>query len=342
MESESARRSEDLDGKIQAMSTEVSEALSLVEKQIADGQSHTRSNVSDLERRLQSSMTSVQSRLREIASGLSRVAEPTVSPAPAVATVQARQPAEPAAAAERTTAPAPEAAPVDPQDLVIQKHMKDGMESFRGSRYAEAAKSFSEALTLQPENVDARLYRAASSFRASPGDSSGYAKIESDLRIVLQSRRDDALAAETLGMVYAEKGHWKEAADRLSQAAALEPQNTRILREAATCAFYAGEQEAAESYADKACTSAPNDAEVWREAGRVYESGGKHGEAARRFTRSLSLEPKNASTKLDLGRAYLAAGERQKGIETLDALIQEHPGTAAAAAAVKELKALGQ
>ncbi len=344
IEKDSTERLEKIESQTQDIASRLDQALAAVEEEIANSQVRTRTNVNDLESRLQKAMSSVQGNLREISAGLkkSAAAAEAVRAAPAAAQAPASPPAQAEYPAQDAGQAAVKAPTVDPQDLLIQKRMKDGLERYRESKYGEAAKLFGEAVGLQPENVDARLYRAVSSYRASPGDSAGYQRIESDLRIVLQSRRDDALALETLGMVYAERARWDEALEWLSQAVSCEPGNVRTLREAASCAVYAGEGGAAESYIDQACQSAPADAEVWLEAGRVYAAGGKYGEAVERFSRSLSLDPRNASAMLDLGRAYMAMGEKQEGTEVLKKLIQEHPGTEAADLASKELKASSQ
>jgi len=340
IEKHSAERFDRIESRTQDISSRLDEALAVVEEEIANSQVRTRSNVSDLESRLQKAMSSVQGNLREISAGLkkSAAAAETARTVPAAAQAAAPPPAQLELPAQDAGQAAVKAPPVDPQDLLIQKRLKDGLARYGESKYGDASKLFGEVVGMQPENVDARLYRAVSSYRASPGDSAGYQRIESDLRIVLQSRRDDALAMETLGMVYVEKARWDEALGWLSQAVSCEPGNVRILREAASCAVYAGQGGAAEAYIDQACESAPEDAEIWLEAGRVYAAGGKHGEAVERFSRSLTLDPRNAPAMLDLGKAYMEMGEKQKGTEVLKKLIQEHPGTEAAALASKELE----
>ncbi len=308
-----------------AVNDRLDKALSALEKGFADSRARTEKDVNGLEGRIQRSMSSVQSRLKELMAQTRSASTPSPSPVSRGSTALAEAP--------QTDAPEQR----DAQDLPLIQTWKEGMDLYREARYAEAVKKLASVVDKQPDNVEARLYKAAATYRARPGESSNYGKIESDLRIVIQTRREEPLAMEILGLVNAEKGRWQDSLDWLSQAVALEPENVRLLKETAACAAYAGKGDLAESYWDRACAVSPKDAFLWHEAGRAYAADAKYQEALQRISKSLDLEPGNAQAKLDLGRAYLKMGEQKKGETVLKELIQSHPGTDASMAAAKEL-----
>jgi tetratricopeptide (TPR) repeat protein len=327
-----AERYQVLEAELGEVSARVEEIAPAMEQEIATTRDRTLSGVNRLENRLAQSLSSVQGRLKDLSGIVNRPVPERVAEAP-VSTPAPERAAE-APVTSLAPAPSPRSAAdaaqlkVAPQrfaeeDLSLIQAMKDGAERYRASEFAEAAGLFQKVIEKQPDNLDARLYYAASLFRANPGESSNYPKIEQNLMIVLKDRREDSLAMEILGLVSAERGRWLEAVEWLSQVAAREPENASILHETGICAFYASQYRTAQKYLDLACAASELKAAFWFEAGNAYSADDAFNEAAVRFEKCLAVDPRYIAAHLKAGLSYQALGKWDDALIHLNAYLSE-------------------
>lgn len=211
---------------------------------------------------------------------------------PATASV----PAAPATPSAPSTPPASATPPASSeQDLFATRRMKEGLALFESRKYGQAQKSFLEVISAQADNVNARLYYAASLYRVNPADAANYPLIEKNLRLVMSTDAENLLALETLAMVEVERRKWSGALENLKLLIALQPGNGAFLKTAGYCALKAADLQAARSYFESASRLSPGDGEALISLGDCESSLGN--------TPAAEQDWKAALSTLDLGTA---------------------------------------
>ena len=212
---------------------------------------------------------------------------PAAPPPAADRTASAATTATELNASAATTASVSPAAPTE-QDLSAARRMKEGLALYESRRYGQAQKSFLAAIESQADNVDARLYYAASLYRANPSDTANYPLIEKNLRQVMNTDAENPLALETVAMVEIERQKWTDALVHLRLLAALQPGNAAILKTAGYCALKIADIAAAKSYFEAASRQSPADAEALSSLGDCELSLGNASQAEQDWKAALS------------------------------------------------------
>ena len=140
---------------------------------------------------------------------------------------------------------------------------------FERGQFKEASSKFALVLEKQPANMDLRLKRAASMFHANPSDTFGYSTIERDLKSALETRGENPIALEVLGLLATECREWSKASAYFRRLLAIAPHNVSYLKEAAESSLHAGDLEAANAYVEEAVRLFPQDEEAIALAARV-------------------------------------------------------------------------
>lgn len=70
------------------------------------------------------------------------------------------------------------------QDSVVEKMIKDGNEAFAKKQYSESYEFFSNVLKYHRDNIDIRIKKALSLYKANPMNSSSYKEILEDCKII--------------------------------------------------------------------------------------------------------------------------------------------------------------
>lgn len=272
MEARSEQRDSRLQTEFQGISQRLDDLPGGMRTEIAAARRGARGEVGRLGSRLSGKLDEMASQLKSTQSPAvaAKAPEPAAAAAP-IATPAPEPVTTPASAPVTAPAPAPVAAPApatpdesqaSATDLLVIRQVKQAKALFEAGKYAQAQKVFHAALALQPDNMEARLYYAASLFRASPADASAYPTIEKNLRFVLSSDGEDPLALEILGMVAMERQKWTEATDYLRRLIVVRPENERFLKTAGYCALKTGDIEGARDYFMSAVDHAPSDGEA--------------------------------------------------------------------------------
>ncbi len=166
--------------------------------------------------------------------------------------------------------------------------MKEGMALYESRRYGQAQKSFMAVIESQADNVNARLYYAASLYRANPSDTASYPLIEKNLRLVMNIDAENPLALETLAMVEIERQKWAVALGHLRLLVALQPGSAVFLKTAGYCALKVADIPSAKSYFEAALRQLPADAETLSSLGDCESSLGNALQAEQDWKTALS------------------------------------------------------
>jgi Flp pilus assembly protein TadD len=200
------------------------------------------------------------------------------------------------------------------QDLVLAHALQRATELFGKRQFAEAARILTPFTSQGAAVLDVRLYSAASRFYANRSDSSVYAAVERDLKVVLKTEPENLTALEAMGSLRLEQGRWVEALDSLSRVILFKPTDADVREKAGACAQAAGDLPQARAHFDTAAALRPGDAELWYSAGNACALAGQHEEALARFQKCLSLKPRHRGAGVgaahclnELGRSEEAA-----------------------------------
>ena len=216
--------------------------------------------------------------------------------------------------------PSPVLAAASPaeEDLAAVREAGEGAALFASGKYDLAQKTFSRILARRPDDSQARLYYAASLYRANPGDTTRYVQVEKNLQAVLDADPRNVLALDTLSMMEVERGRWPDALAHLWQLLALQPENTRFLKAAGYCALKVGDPAAAHQEFHAAARLSPSDVEALTSLGDCEWTLGEAADAQASWKAALALlDPGSpagarASTELrvKLARTGFAEGDR--------------------------------
>jgi tetratricopeptide (TPR) repeat protein len=215
------------------------------------------------------------------------------------------------------------------QDLAVQKAIGSAQDLYRAARYMEAVRLLEPLLEKYPENKDAQLYLAASLFKANPGDTRNYARIEQGMKSIIKEQGENFMALSTMGALSMERTQWAEGLSWYSLAAVQQPENTEVLRSAGACALYSGDLSKAQGYFDRAASLGSSDPDLWYSAGVSYAATGDHAAAIERFLKCLALQPRHAKAQFAAGRSQHVVGNLDAAIDRLSSYVAVHRDFAA-------------
>lgn len=115
--------------------------------------------------------------------------------------------------------------------LQAETAFQKGMVFFRVKKYAEAEKSFSEALNISPNEAEYIMYQAWSAYKTNPGATEAIIHTRKKLLRAIEMNPKLSLAHLYLGHVCRDEGNEKEAQRRFERAIQCDPNCTDALRE---------------------------------------------------------------------------------------------------------------
>jgi tetratricopeptide (TPR) repeat protein len=269
-------------GELSARLTDFSRAT---RKDIGSVGRSTRADVSLLQERLAGRLDEMAQRTQTQTETPTRFAPPAPS-GPAEPARPALAPPLPQSPAAMTTL---SSSSPEEEDLAAVRQAELAAALFDSGKYDLAQKAFARILAGWPQNTNARLYFAASLYRANPADSTRYAQIEKNLRAVLEGDSRSALALDTLSMLELESGKWPDALDHLRQLAVLQPENARHQKSAGYCAFKIGDLAAARNYFAEAVRLSPRDSSALTSLGDCEWALGNAADANASWTAALTV-----------------------------------------------------
>lgn len=181
-----------------------------------------------------------------------------------------------------------------------------GMESFIGGEYAEAADSFRQVIRRKEDLVpDAHYYRVLSLLGM--GDFSGARRAHEDLRL---QGYDFALLYLEWGKIYLNlEGHWAQpdlegALEKLEKARELGLDTGEMYGFFGSIYYNLGDLEASLEHYQRAIFRKPSSYSFHSSLARIYQELGDKGRAIHHLERSLALEPGQTGLMVNLANLY--------------------------------------
>lgn len=153
------------------------------------------------------------------------------------------------------------------------------------------------ALKTQPNNIDLLYARAMAAVTLKD-----YARMEKDLKKVLDIRPNDAAALNALGYTWADRGqHLQQALDMIQRALQQQPDDPAFLDSMGWALYRLGHLDKAETYLKRALSAYP-DPEVANHLAEVLWMNNKKDEARRIWKAALKSHPDSAAIHATLKR----------------------------------------
>ena len=149
-------------------------------------------------------------------------------------------------------------------------------------------------------------------------------QMESALDLARQATELDAGyggAWKQLGSVLLQQKEYGKAVEPLQTAAALDPENTSVLREWSTALWMAGQTNAALDSLRRACEREPLNAKWWRDLAGWHQAAGQAEQALETFQNAVELDPSDALSWRDMGWTLWSLNRREESLAALDKAI---------------------
>jgi tetratricopeptide (TPR) repeat protein len=206
-----------------------------------------------------------------------------------------------------------------PKSAGLQRFIGTVLSSY-GHR-TEARAAFTQALQVQPQDVDARL--ALAQIDIAEG------KLENATQSLrrLAEQGSNVTVSLWLGNLSSMKGDPKAAMEYYRTVLELDPNQVLALNNLAWLMAEDGKQvDQALGFAQKAAELAPDHAAVQNTLGRIFYQKGLYTMAVRHLERAVA-SGSNAARDFYLGAAYLKSGNRVKGETRLQAVMRQYPNS---------------
>ncbi|KAA0090588.1 tetratricopeptide repeat protein [Paraburkholderia sp. T12-10] len=153
---------------------------------------------------------------------------------------------------------------------------------------------------------------------------------ERDYRAAIEADPVHTDALHLLGVLRHQQGRHEEAADLVSRAVALRPDDAALQLNLGNALKALGRLDGAIERFRNALTLAPEFPLAHYNLGNAYSQAGRHEDAVDAFEKSLRLQPNDASTFNNLGNALHALGRSDEAIAAFSRALALRPGHAGA------------
>ncbi|MFC1494397.1 tetratricopeptide repeat protein [Thermodesulfobacteriota bacterium] len=212
---------------------------------------------------------------------------------------------------------------------------KMGFSLFQQGKAREGLATLLKAEKIDPSNPDlqqeiALVYQ----------DIDEYDLALNHFKKAIQLKPDFSEAYNNLGVLYSEKGKFKEALESFDKAV------SNILYTTPHFAYHnmglvyyrIKDNKKAIDYYNKAIEQAPYYVDAYIDLGIVYENTGKYEDAILINKKVMHLIPESMETHLNIAKIYLKAGHDKKAVEELQSIISTDPRHPAARKAMEMLE----
>jgi tetratricopeptide (TPR) repeat protein len=221
-------------------------------------------------------------------------------------------------------APIPDALPEASTSQTYLAHTQAGIAAYQAERYAEAARAFEAARSLQPSEPLPYRYLADLYWRQSKLDQTA------DVVRALAEVMPDAYFLERLGSGYEESGLLGLATLLYREAARVDPAFPSARYNLGRLLLKQGHGEQGMAEVQEALRLYPEFAEAHEVLGLAYTEQGRLEQAVAHLRQALSLHPELVTAQSHLGRLYRAQGRLDEAIQTFHDLVARHPELAEA------------
>ena len=229
-----------------------------------------------------------------------------------------------ASASAPALASVPAALPEASTSTTYLAHTQAGIAAYHAERYAEAARAFEAARSLQPSEPLPYRYLADLYWRQEKPDQTA------DVVRALAEVMPDAYFLERLGSGYEESGLLGLAMLLYREAARADPAFPSARYNLGRILLKQGHGEQGMAEVQEALRLYPDFAEAHEVLGLAYTEQGRLEQAVAHLLQALSLHPELVTAQSHLGRLYRAQGRLDEAIQTFHDLVARHPDMAEA------------
>ena len=173
--------------------------------------------------------------------------------------------------------------------------------------------------------LQSMLQQAIQAFQAGNFDSAN-----SILKRVVQVDSKNLPALHILGLIKASQSNYTEAADYLTKAARINPNDASIQYNLAKALSDSGNDKDALAHHKKAVALAPNNPEAWLSYGKTASNLGRYEDALVWYSNAISLKPDYAEASLNKGATLKELGRYEEAIAFAQQALSINPNLAEA------------
>ena len=185
-------------------------------------------------------------------------------------------------------------------------YLETGIGLEQSGKLNEAIECFDKALTLNPDNVDARAHKGEAYAELGKLD---FAVAQCQEALKLNPRCSEAL--NTLGVVFGEKGQPDEALKHLNEALRIDPRSENAHLNIGNVFIVLRKPDEAIFHCREALRLNPRFAEAHLDMGVAFTQKGEMDSAINHFKQALNINPGLSDAKANLERAMVLQQERK-------------------------------
>ena len=211
-----------------------------------------------------------------------------------------------------------EAVTIDPENLEANRQL--GMLLADCQHYDEAISCLEQVCSLDPR--DSSAYSLLSRLYIQTGRAS---KAQQLLRTALQYDGDNANLHSELATLYLAQNQGQQAVEELNASLELDPGNTDASLRLANLLYQHGQVGDAVNQLEDALAHHPHDAQVHRQLGEVYMMAGHLDKALDHFEALVTLDPQSSELYNRLGRIYQKKHYDSESVNAYRKAVELHP-----------------
>ncbi len=195
-----------------------------------------------------------------------------------------------------------------------QRRVAEGVEYVHDGNYAQAVRSFEEAIAVREDNAQAHYYLGLTRLQYARDPNGSLVNLERAAE--LEPENADALYQ--LGVALSELDRDAQARERFERATAVDPNHGRALYRLGLLVEADGEIRDAIDLYHRAIHAEPRLAQAYNALGSIYAEFGHPTEAVQVFENGLENRPGDAGLLAALGRVQLTEGNYDMAIRRLN------------------------
>jgi len=182
--------------------------------------------------------------------------------------------------------------------------MNEGVEHYNNKEFAEAKKSYLEAIKFKPEDTTAYIYGAYAA--AGAEDYTGAKELYNQL--VDKKMASPAVYSQLLYIAGDVEKNDQEVASVLQKARAVYPENRNFMLQELNILLKAGKEDEIMAKLDEAIKADPANANLYAVRGNINERLKKQDEAIADYKKAIELDPNSFDAQYNLGVYYFNQG----------------------------------
>ena len=180
-----------------------------------------------------------------------------------------------------------------------------------------AKKHLEKALLLNPNHIEAKLYKAWITLKFDMDGNSAMAQLQNLLKLY----PNHIMVLKTTGQFYAFAGRESKALELLKKVSSIDPKDSRVLTNIALCYYLLGEYEKAEKNNDISLSYTPNFQWGLHLQSIIKSKKGDFDKIISQLQDQAKLDNYNPVTMMSLGAVYWKSGQKEKSYKVLAELL---------------------